>query len=393
MTNRNVFMLEIFIMSVIFALFYFLSTGFESFSSFQPHPIYIIASLLAMRRGAFWGVILSFWMTFMYFLFYILEFQSLTGFFQSYDNALNISLAFLGAAIFGLNFDRLKAENREYQEFLSEATRTLNKTANENVKLHRMYDDLRSQIVNSENSILSLYEINKRFKTYNEEELYTELVGVMSKFLRTKNISIYTLTHSDYLRLKIRIQTDDDRYSFNINEVPELKRVVNGEVLRKHDTNNPKFPDMSAPIKILDKVVAIANVDRLAFSEGNEYSFQLFKMIIEWFSTELDKIRRLPDVQAEFYHDNTRVLKFEKFDDKLKQQEFRNVKYGLEYLYIKVPFDLTVKKVQDEIVSNFRDVDIISYDLEKKVVHFLLPATPYNRQGVIEDKIKKILTA
>lgn len=386
-------MLEIFIMTVVFALFYFLSSGFESFSAFQPHPIYVIACLLAMRRGGFGGIILAFWLSALYVVFYVLEYQNLVGFFNGYQNALNISLAFLGSAVFGLNFDKLKSENKDYQEFLSEATQTLNSTANENVKLHRMYDDLKSQVINSESSILSLYEINKRFKTYNEEELYTELVGVMSKFLRTKNVSIYTITSSDYLRLKVRIQTDDDRYSFNINEIPELKRVVQGETLRKHDTRNPKFPDMSAPIKIMDKVVAVANVDKLAFSEGNEYSFQLFKMIVEWFSAELDKIRRLPNVQQEYYFDNTRLLKFEKFPDKLKQQEFRNIEYGLEYLYIKVPIDLTVEEISTKFVSKFRDVDIISYDLKEKMIHVLLPATPYSQRGVIEAKIKKILEA
>ncbi len=390
MENKGTNMLEVFALTVVFGLFYFLSSGFESFSSFQPHPIYVIACLLAMRRGNFVGIVLAIWLSVMYTVFYLIEYQSLQGFFNGYQNALNISLAFLGAAIFGINFDRLKDENREYQEFLNETTQTLNRTANENVKLHRVYDDLRSQVINSENSILSLYEINKRFKTYNEEELYTELIGVMSKFLKTKNISIYTVTESEYLRLKLRLQTSDDRYSFNINEIPELKRVVQGEVLRKHETESEYFPDMSAPIKILDKVVAIANVDKLSFTSGNEYSFQLFKMIVEWFSSELDKIRRLPDVQLEFYHENTKVLKFSKFSEKLKQQEYRNIEYGLEYLYIQVPSELTVKQIDEHFVSKFREVDIISYDTEGKMIHILLPATPYSQKEVIESKIKKI---
>ena len=150
---------------------------------------------------------------------------------------------------------------------------------------------------------------------------------------------------------------------------------------------------MSAPIMIMDKPVAIANVDKLAFTEGNEYSFQLFKMIIEWFSAELDKIRRLPNVQKEYYYENTRLLKFEKFDEKLKQQEFRNIEYGLEYLYIKIPVDMQIHEISTKFIPKFRDVDIISYDVEEKYIHILLPATPYSHKDVIEKKIKKILDA
>lgn len=391
MEDRNLFFIEVLILSVILSLFYFLSPGFEVFSRFQPHPVYILATLMAMRRGNLIGIVLAFWLSFLYIGFQFIEFGSLEGFFADAHNAVNISITFLGAAIFGLGYDKYRAEVLSYTEFLTEATQALNTTSNENVKLHRLYDDLRSQVINSENSILSLYEINKKFKTFDEEELYTELLGVLQKFLKTKNISVYSVTNSDYLRLKVRIQTDDLRYSFNLKEMPELRRVIEGETLRRIDVEKVDFPEMTAPIYKGDRVVAIVNIDKIGFSEGNEYSYQMFQMIVEWFSNELYKISRLPDIRIQYYYKDTLVLKFEKFAEKLEQQNHRLKEYDLEYLYIKFKLDITIDDLDKRVAKKFREVDIISYDVENMIVHILLPATLLDNLEIIEQKIAKLL--
>jgi len=388
--NKDVtFIIDVLLASIILSLFYIFGSSFETFSRMQPHPIYILASLIAMRNGNVMGVLIALIMSVLYTIFYFVDQGSLIGFFAEYHNSMNISITFLATTIFGIGFEKYRESIERRTEKIEDSSIRFNELRDKYYRVNRLYHDLKIQVVNSDNSLLNLYEISQKFNTFNEDELFTELVGIMSRFLKTDAVSIYNFTSNGFMRLKIKNGEYPIDYSIDTLEDKRFELLIDSKKpLKKSDVEDPKFPVMAAPIIIDDLIEAVVCIDDIDFSVGNEYSFQIFKMIIDWFHDSLRKIDLVNPDDSIRYYDNTKIMKYKNFLERLETEKIRRERYSLDYVYMIFNVNrMDIDGINRRLQSAIRSVDVVSFDEENSRLHILLPATSTKNEESIRNKI------
>ncbi|XMB87189.1 hypothetical protein RJG79_05150 [Mycoplasmatota bacterium WC44] len=390
--NSIVFMIEIITVSLIISLFYFLSNSFKDFSSITPHPMYVIVAVLAMRNGNVVSVMIATLVSFIYISFYFLEYHTFVGFITDYNNAINISFTYLAAIIFGIGYERYMDKINSLSSDLEIKDDDLKDLKEEHLNIKKLYNDLKIQIVNSDNSILNLYEIAKKFSSFDKEELFTELLGVLSKFLKTEKVSIYTYQNDGFLRLKLKNSEHKVPYSIDTLKDSIFQQLLSEKKpLRKIDTSNKDFPIMSAPVILNDEIIAIVNVDDMEFSDANEYSFQIFKMIIDWLQDGLTKVNHLLDDDTDEFYYKTIIMKPDYFMERVKSEQSRKERYDLDYVLLsfKIP-NFNSYELNEKLINTFRSVDVFSYDIETNMLQVLFPATLSKYKEKMKERAKTL---
>lgn len=380
---------------IIFIIFYRLSPVKDNFLTLNLHPLLIVTSMMALRYGNYLGLISATISSLVYVYVYYLLGKDLYIFLIDFSYYKFLLMFYLSAVILGRfkdNYEfRLKNMDLEFD--------LLKKSYDE---LHELYEkctfireQMKKQIIGAQYSIISLFEAASSLVKLNPEEVYTETLGILSKFLGARSISIYTVDdRQEYLRLKIKVgDFTEIRNSIKVDEDECYKLLVFEKKVIKHDINcQDDFPIMSAPLIKDDKVIAIINIDEMNFEEVTDYSYNLFKVIVEWINKALvSAIEIEEDINKDYYYDSTRIMKFDRFIQRLEEEKKRKSKFKLEYCllaYKRNEIDLNILDI------NFRQIlrktDVIGYDDENDIVYVLLPATKTKNLDLINEKILNI---
>jgi hypothetical protein len=150
-----------------------------------------------------------------------------------------------------------------------------------------------------------------------------------------------------------------------------------------------KVPLLSAPLVKNQEVIAIINIEEIDFEMVTEYSYNLFKIIVEWTNKALvQAIEVGAVVDREHYYENTKIMKIEKFGERLEEEKRRVNKFGLGYGLINVKKgEYNLIEFDAKLSGLIRQVDVVGYDQETDVIHILLPITPREAVTGIEERI------
>jgi hypothetical protein len=262
--------------------------------------------------------------------------------------------------------------------------------------------ELKKQIITSEESIFSLYEIANSIEKLDSEEVFTEIIGVITKFLKAKTVSYYTLNnYKNFLRLKIRYGnhfTLPTSIDIRKEEFSYLKNIIEKREYYKISEENSNTPIMSAPIIAGSEILGIINVEEVDFEHTTEYTFNLFKIIIDWTNNALEnavnyKLASEGKIKIEKYYKDTQVYKNKYFIERVLLEEERKTKYNLNYIILEYKNNLnfTPLDIEEKFRKVIRDVDILGYDNEKKLIKILLPATDIKYLDMIRERIESKL--
>lgn len=368
----------------------------ETYFSLNPHPILFLCIFIGTRYGLKIALMSAFLST----LFYIKAFSdlhnSLALLLIYFENYKYILLFFWSAVIFG----NLKDNQGSKIELLTGHIHILEKQYKDLEKSYnvsvRIQNEMKKQIINSDESILHLYEIAEKLNTLEVEEIYTEALGILSKYLKADNISIYTYDErSDFLRLKVKLgEYSFENRSSKVKEHEGLSKVISEKRAVRWSEIQEKYPLMSAPLIKDDKVIGVINIENMEFERISEYAFQLFKIIIDWINDAISKACFVDNLREDKYFSETTLLKFEFFNKRLAEEERRKNDFNLEYVYFKYEVNgLALKELYQDVVSKvFRSVDIVGYEPERKTLHVLLPATSSGSLPIIKARINSKLT-
>ncbi|BEP28282.1 hypothetical protein HLPR_06130 [Helicovermis profundi] len=416
---------NIIFIAIVILVFYILPYNKESFLTLNIHPLFFVVLIMALRYGSAIGLISAFFVSLTYSYIYFTLGKDMFLLFSELSNSKYFVYFFIIAIVIG----RFK-DNFLYHEKISDNKINLLKEANQNLteankEAFALKEELRKQIIGAEHSILSLYEIASSLDTLDPEEVYTETMGMLSKFLRAKTISIYSVNETKgVLRLKIRLGEGSNLPNSIFYEDNEsFYELINKKNIVKHIyKSDDNCPLMCAPLIDDGKVVAILNIEMIEFKFVTDYTYNVFKIIVEWVNKAL--IRALSaeeDLRENEVFQGTNILFFSNFIDRLDKEEHRKEKFNIEYIllsyYIKNP---NLEYISKKSLKILRDVDIVGmkcnfnfidcvdkkrnsikeinikmnnvsnkikkYNL-KGNVFFLLPATPMNQKDHIEERI------
>ena len=410
---------------IIMLIFYIIPNDKSLFLNLNIHPLFFIVLIMGLRYGSVIALMSAVFSSFIYGYVYFTLDKDMFLLFSDLSNNKYFIYFFLVAVIIG----RFK-DNFVYHEELSKNKINLLLEANENLKksnkeLLVLKNELKKQIIGAEYSILSLYDIALSLEAMDEEVIYTETMGILKKFLNAKTISIYSVNKEKrVLRLKIRMGEESSLpNSIFYNDENEYHELIEKKKIIKHTHEiDDDCPLLCAPIVDEGIVIAILNVEGIEFEFLTEYTLNIFKIIVEWVNKSLVRaIRAKKRKKNNIYYENTEAMYFSDFLERVRQEEKRRKKFGIDYLMLSYNLknaDLNIISYKSKEI--LREVDIVGFkcsynDIEyidkrnltmeeiiEKInivssfkkknkidgnLFFLLPATPLYQKERIEERI------
>lgn len=378
--------------TAIFFVFFMHNPLRENFINMNIHPLLIVVALMALRYGNYLGVISAAIATATFVYAYYLLGRDLILFVIDFSYYKFILMFFLTAFILGQFRDRSDSKIHDLTTELDHVKENYDELLETEKKSRIISEELKKQVIGAEKSILSLYEIATSLETTSPEAVYTETMGLLARFLDVKTASIYIVDkHQQYLRLKLRMgEFAAMSNSIKVVDFNHFQKIIHDKETVKMDvTSKEKVPLLSAPVIKEQKVIAIINIEEIDFEILTEYSYNLFKIIVDWISKALVRAIELEGVLGENYFlENTRIMDMESFNKRLLEEKKRLQEYGLKYALLSLrKGTYTIADFYKKISKSIRDVDAIGYNQEENIIHILLPATPAEMVPKVEERI------
>jgi K+-sensing histidine kinase KdpD len=280
-----IFFLEnIFYYTVIVFLFKNLIGQGEEFLHLNLHPLFILTGIMAYRYGVNLGVISATMATFMYMYSYIEAGHDIVVFFYDFKYYKFILMFYIISFILGRIRDNKEERSNEFAEEISIIRKNYKSLYEKNNKLTYINNRMKSQIIKSEESIISLYNISNTLDILSSEEVITNLIGVFKTYINAEAISLYTVDSSKkYMRLKVAVGENRKLSgSLKLDEYPEFLKVINDKKYGKRDGTNLKIPVFYAPILNNGEVIALLNIERLSYETYTDYTEKMFEILASW---------------------------------------------------------------------------------------------------------------
>lgn len=380
----------------VYFLFFVLNPIPEHFLTLNIHPLLVVVVMISLRYGNYLGIFSALAASAAYMLSYHQLGRDLYLFLIDFSQYKHLLMFGLAAVIFGRfkdNHDfKLFTAQRRYENLLE----MYNELQDGYEKLKFIKEELRKRVLGSEQSIVSLYEIAASLETLDSEEIYTEIVSLMNRYIQAEAVSIYLVDPSgQYLRMKIHAGHEEVvPTSIRIEERPIFKdaiarltpvKLVDGQTL------HGEGPLMVGPIVRDGRVVALINVDMMAFEQVTDYAFHLFKVIVDWVTKALVQAFEVEDYRREqLYFENTAIVKYPRFEHRLEEEKARQEQFGLAYSTLRYPAGGRDAAEVDRLLrGRVRDIDVVS--LVDNWIVLLLPATDSDQLVHLRQRLDPIL--
>jgi len=384
--------------ALIYAVWFALSPRQEHFLTMNLHPLLIMVAMSALRYGNYLGLVSA---TFASIVFlyanYVLG-RDLVLFFTSWEHYKFLLMFFLTAVVLGTVRDYGDQRVAELETQLSDVQDERNALLEAQQKANIINRELKRQIIGTEDSILSLYNLSLALESLRPETLYSEVASVLARFLRAQAVSIYTVeANGEFLRLKVDLGHDTlPPKSLRASEHQYLTTVLKEQkAYRVSIESAPSDPLFSAPILRDDKVIAVINVDQAIFHAVTEYSFQLFRLVVEWTARSLERALDVDEARtAVHYLPNSRFLRMPYFEERLAEERQRFVKFGLPYKLLALDCEHSALPALEQSLNQcLRLSDVRGYDESKQRVLVLLPLTDAGNLANVQARLANCLGA
>jgi len=382
--------------AAIFLVFFYFNPLREAFITMNIHPLVILVALVALRYGNYLGLVGAAIAsaTFMY-AYYLLG-RDLIVFFLEWSHYKFLLMFFLTAVLLGSAKDRSDIALGKLREELAQTKEELAGLSENEKKSHLIASELKKQIVGAEDSILSLYEVATSLDTVHSEEVYTEVMTVMARFLRAKAVSIYMVDRDQgFLRLKVHMGDSEGlKASLRIDDHAYLQSVIRElKIVKISGDSASTDPIFSAAIIKEGDVIAVINIEDADMSMVTQYTFNLFKVIVEWISKALTRALEVEGlVERDAYLPGTIIRTWDHFVARVEEEKRRYTKFGLPYGLIRIPRgDFPLEDISTMLGGLIRQVDAVGFDMSQNEVHILLPITNCAVLAKVVERLTKAL--
>ena len=366
----------------------------EVYLVLNPHPLFIFSLIMGLRYGIRIGTFSAFISCLAYYDVYDQVFGNAELFFTQFKYYIHPLTFLWGGFIVGAFRDNHRRKQRKANETIELLRETNTHLERDYGYLESIQKDLKSQIIQADESIISLYDIAKRLGSFEIEDLYTETIGIIKKYIKATKISLYTVdTDHDFLRLKISYGDFEATNSIKASTCSWYSLVEKErKVLKNPDyTENDTLPLMVAPLVRHEKIIALLLVHSMEFDMVSEYAFTLFQLIVDWINRTLETATFVESLLENRFIGNTLLIHDSKYFLKhIKIERRRKNEFGIDYCILSYRVKNYELQELDALVrKTLRPVDKAYYNKNKQVITFLFPATKRENVIFIEDRILK----
>ena len=378
---------------LVYFFFYQRQANQEVYLFLNPHPLLFLSLFMGLRYGIKLGVISAVISCLVFIDVYAAIYGNFDLFLTYFRYFKNPLLFLWSAFILGAFKDNHERRINKLSNKIEELSLENKNLQIDFTILEKIQKELKNQIIKSDESIVSLYDIAEKLETFEIEDIYTETIGVLIKYLKATSLDLYTYDNQhDFLRLKIAYGGYEKNNSIEastcswFNSVNQYRKVVK---TISFDTNEQK-PLMAAPLLRDGNIIAVVLIKNMEFDMISEYAFNLFQLIIDWINRTLEKATFVESLLESKYLENTNLVKdSDYFRKRIEVEKRRKKEFNMEYcLFSYRVRELTYDEIDSLVKKTLRSVDIAYFNEERNTLSFLLPATEKKNSYFVEERIK-----
>lgn len=389
-------LLESLVYSFLIYLIFFKYLRFgDSFLEMNLHPLVIMVGFIALKYGAYLGLIGSFIATGVYLYTYLSLGNDLGLFFISVDY-YKFFLIFLFVNLVLGKFKNIFDEKiEELNNEKHQLSKKYREERDKNLELTILSNKLKNQIVNSRHSLITLYHIKNSLKNKNIEQVYTEIMILFKDFLECESASIYKLVDDKRLVniLSFGNRTLDYSIDFESEIAKQFREVYKSRKPQEYPLNIAlKTPIYVAPIFDRDKIIGFINVEKLSFNVKERYTFELFKIIVEELRDAMVEILKRVEVENSKYYIESapKILQKEYFDSVVAENKRREEILKESYVLLEAKNKgFTPKEISDALSDKIEGNIYITAD--EKYIQVLFSMTKKEKIDFLILKLKECL--
>ena len=377
---------------IIYFIFFEFRNIKENFLIMNIHPLAMMVAFLALKYGVYIGFVSCVMATLTYLTAYILLGNDLVLFFLKVEY-YKFFLMFLFINIF---FGKFKINFEEQKEKIFDEKTELEKRYNEqkekNIELVILNNRLKNQIINSRESLITLYKIERSLRGKNVEQVYTEIMIIFKQFLNCDTASIYRIVDSEHMRSILKFGKSNMRsfIDFESEDGKRFKEVMKEQKPMEFPIDlDGKQPVYVSPIFVQNKLSGFINIEKLNFNVKERYTFEMFKIMSEELKDTLKIIFEKMEIERKeyFYTDSRNIVKWDYFNTIVEESQRRKNLFDIDYLLFEgrnknFSCDEIINLIKGKIWRN----DYITFN--KEYIRFLFTMTDLDRKESLKNKIE-----
>ena len=323
---------------LILIIFYFLPFTREKFLELNLHPLVIMVALISLRYGIYGGFASSFVAMVGYLTAYILSGNDMILLFMKFQyNKFFVIFLFVAMVMGKFQADR-KSNEEELKRDIDKLEKKLDDENEKNSELLMINRNLKNQVIQNRGGIISFKNIQEKLNSLKTvEEIYTEVLNIISQFVNFENASIY-MKKGDNLDQIIKIGNSvlDKRLDIKESSAERfLKTYEKGETQEFPIDLKGKSPVFVAPVFYGKEIVAFIEITKLSYETSRSENFELFKILTD----EVNNSMRRVYVQnqknnLDIFEKNTFISTKQYFEQILNEIKNRQKYYSQNYFIL-----------------------------------------------------------
>lgn len=387
-------LVESFVYSLLVYLIFFEFAGFKKdFLTMNLQPLLIVVSVMALKYGVYISLQTVLFASFFFILAYCRLGNDPVVFFLAYDKYKFILMFFFVALALGKFSDKYYNKISELKDEKDRVDRELEEQINKNLELVDVNERLKTRIIGSRESILTLHKITVSIFHMKVEEIFTQILEILTQFLGADVVSIYLYNEQKkILRARLKVGKSKLENFFSLDKERYFEEVIQSKESMEIDIEKyPNAPLYIAPILKENEVLGVINIERLHYQNKEKYTFELLKVISEWVNNALVEAMEKEVVEREKNSfKNTRIYNLEYFNYIFDEDKKRKKIFGTDFISLEVENPgFSPEELNDRIKGKLRDIDSVA--MNEKVIRFLFVNADKGSRELLLNRIKEII--
>lgn len=368
-----------------------------SLSDWAIDPLIFYILLFSLRYGLL-GAFVSFALTSLYhFSFLLMEGSDLLLFLYDTNELAWILLHFfvaLSAGVFSTSYRERYQSLHIRQEEVVDENEQLKQTIQQ---LQESQREMRKRVLDSTYTLSKIYEIGLKLDQDVTDLVRDHLIETFTHVFRARQLALY---HVDASRRTLRLHVR----SGEVERLPQTLFIDSeqGIFARMFQSQKPTIrladelegPLLVAPICYEGAVKEVLIVHEIDILRLRSHEMNMMKLVLDWAGTRIEKADALEwMLVSDQLVEGTRMFRMDAFEQKVAQQVLRHEQYDQPYSTVTIPIegvDLSLIEIELILRQSMREIDVIGYDEDKRVLHFLLPGTPIESAERFKERIEHV---
>lgn len=377
--------------SIIYLLFFYYSNFKSEFLTMNIQPLAIVVGLIALKYGVYSSLQTVLVASFFYIFSYYQLGNDPVVFFLDFNYYKFILIFFFIALTLGRVSDNFRNRIEELKEKNTNLDEELKNQREKNIELVNINERLKTRIIGSKESILTLHQITSSILTENVEQIFTQILEILIDFLGSDVVSIYIYNKErNIFRGRIKIGNSLLPNFIEVKEGDLYSKVLKNKITLEGNREQ-KEPVYISPILKNNEVVGVINIERLKYGNEEKYLLELFKVISQWINNALVKaFEENEKAIKNNVFENTRVYNLKYFSYVLAEDKKRKKLFNSEYIALegKNP-GLTPIELNELLQGKVRDIDIVG--MNEDIIKFLFVNATKKDKDLLVKRIGNIL--